>query len=458
MKGLNREILRLAIPSILANITVPLVGMVDTFVAGHIQGGAGAAAFIGGISVGSTIFSLLYWNFGFLRVGTGGLTAQAFGRGDSRDCALILSRGVGLALGIALLTLALQIPFLWLAYKLVDCSDAVRELATGYFFIRIWAAPATLSLMAFRGWFVGMQDSMSSMFTDLVVNIVNIVGSIVLTLGLPFLGWNGLGFKGIAIGTVLAQYSGLLYAVSVCLLKYRKTFTGYSIKELQHALAWAKLKPFLKMNSDLMLRSVAFCGIYVGMTFIAAKYGDLMLACESILMQILMLFSFFTDGFAYAGEALTGRFIGERSLPNVRQTVKYVFGWSMAIAVLFVLIYGLGGMPIVHLMTSDSQVAESCRQFIPWLLLMPPLGCAAFTWDGIYIGATASTPMRDTMLYAMISFFAIWIIGTRLYMWSSGSPIEGAAAIHLLMGAYFAHLAARTIGLSILYRKYIRVI
>lgn len=451
--SLNREILRLALPSILANISVPLVGMVDTIVAGHVHGSAGAAAFIGGISVGSTIFSLLYWNFGFLRVGTGGLTAQAYGRGDQRDCALILSRGVGLALGIALLTWALQIPFLWLAFKFADCSSAVRELATRYFFIRIWAAPATLSLMAFRGWFVGMQDSLSSMFTDLVVNLVNIAGSVILSLGLPFIGWKGLGFEGIAYGTLLAQYTGLIFATVLCAGKYRKVWAGYSFAEFVRSLVWSELRPFLKMNSDLMLRSLAFCGIYVGMTFIAARYGDLMLACESILMNILMFFSFFTDGFAYAGEALTGRFIGEKSQEQVRRTVRYTFIWSMSIAVLFMLIYGLGAMPIVQFMTSDKQVVQSCRQFIPWLLLMPPLGCAAFAWDGIYIGATSSTAMRNTMFAAVAAFFAIWIAGSRIFLWVNGSPVEGARAIHLLMGAYFIHLAARTAGLSFSYRR-----
>lgn len=453
MKGLNREILRLALPSILANITVPLVGMVDTVVAGHLTGSAGSAAFIGSISVGSTLFNLLYWNFGFLRTGTGGLTAQAFGRGDMKDSAVIFTRGLGLAMCIAVLTLALQLPFLWAAFKLVDCSDAVRGLALQYFHIRIWAAPATLSLMAFRGWFVGMQDSLSSMFTDLVVNVTNIACSVIFALGLPFLGWKGLGFPGIALGTLVAQYSGLLFAAGVCVFKYgRKVFAGFRLSDAVRSLRWASLRPFLKMNADLMLRSLSFTAIYVGVTFIAARYGDLMLACNSILMQILMLFSFFTDGFAYAGEALTGRFIGERSLENTRLTVRYVFAWSMGIAVLFVLIYGLGGMPIVRMMTSDNAVAQACRQFIPWLLLMPPLGCAAFTWDGIYLGATASRPIRDTMFIAMVAFYLVWAVGSRVYNAMNGAPVTGPDAIHLLMGAYFAHLAARTIGLTVTYR------
>jgi len=207
MNALNKEILRLAIPSILANITVPIVGMVDIAVAGHLQGTElfTAAAFIGGISIGSMLFDLLYWNFAFLRVGTGGLTAQAFGRGDLRECGRILMRAVLLALACAALILLIQWPFTKLAFLIVDSSGEVKQLALKYFFIRVWAAPATLGLMAFRGWFIGMQDSFSSMMTDLVVNGVNIAASIILTLGVPSSGWEGLGFPGIALGVIIGN-------------------------------------------------------------------------------------------------------------------------------------------------------------------------------------------------------------------------------------------------------------
>ncbi|MDE5732224.1 MAG: MATE family efflux transporter, partial [Bacteroidales bacterium] len=222
MRQINRDILKLAIPSILANITVPLVGMVDIAVAGHMD--ANAATMIGGIAVGSMLFDLLYWNFAFLRVGTGGLTAQAYGRGDFRECARIFVRAAGIALACALLLIAVQWVFVKLAFMVVDCTDSVRELASLYFFIRIWAAPATLCLMAFKGWFIGMQDSVSPMVTDFVVNGMNVLLSIVLALGFsagPFR-YGGMGFSGIAAGTVLAQWSGLLVAVVIMLVKYRK--------------------------------------------------------------------------------------------------------------------------------------------------------------------------------------------------------------------------------------------
>ena len=217
MKAINREILRLAIPSILANITVPIVGMVDIAVSGHLS--VAAAASIGGISIGSMLFDLLYWNFSFLRAGTGGLTAQAFGRGDMGECGRILCRGMVLSLLMAVLVLAIQWPFTKLAFLIVDSSAEVRELALQYYFIRVWAAPATLSLMTLRGWFIGMQDTVSSMWTDLVVNGMNILASIVLALGIG--GWPGLGFKGVAYGTLAAQYSGLLFALCVLAVKYR---------------------------------------------------------------------------------------------------------------------------------------------------------------------------------------------------------------------------------------------
>ena len=205
MKPINKDILKLASPSILANITVPLVGMVDIAVAGHLD--ASAAMMIGGIAIGSMLFDLLYWNFGFLRVGTGGLTAQAYGRGDRKECARILARALGIALACALVLIAIQWIFVKAAFLVVDSSPEVRNLASTYFFIRIWAAPATLSLMALKGWFIGMQDSVSPMATDMTVNGMNVLMSIVLALGFTVGGlhYGGMGFRGVAMGTVVAQ-------------------------------------------------------------------------------------------------------------------------------------------------------------------------------------------------------------------------------------------------------------
>ena len=472
MRNINRDILKLALPSILANITVPIVGMVDIAVAGHLD--ANAATLIGGIAIGTMLFDLLYWNFGSLRVSTGGLTAQAFGRGDMKECSRIFTRSVGVALMCALVLLLIQWVFVKAAFLVVDCTPQVQELATRYFFVRIWAAPATLSLMSFKGWFIGMQDSVSPMVTDLVVNGMNILMSFVLALGIPGV-LDPMGFKGIAMGTVVAQWSGLAVAFILLLSRYRKSiFAGFTRQDAGESFRGAEIRHFFVMNTDLFIRSLCFIAIYIGFTTISARYGDLLLAVSSIMMKILMIFSYFTDGFAYAGEALTGKYIGAKDRPMVRQTVKWTFIWSMSIAVIFMGIYHFGGVPLVRMMTSDAAVVEQSKEFLPWLLLMPVVGCAAFTWDGIYVGATASKTIRNAMLWAVVAFVAVWAAGIGLIRFVPGleiipAPVQGMneaaaasggaatrygiLAMHVLMAAYFAHLLARTIHLTIRYRK-----
>ena len=207
------------------------------------------------------------------------------------------------------------------------------------------------------------------------------------------------------------------------------------------------------MNADLFVRSLCFIAIYIGFTVISARYGDVLLAVSSIMMKILMIFSYFTDGFAYAGEALTGRYIGAKDKPMMRQTVKWIFIWSMGIAVIFMGIYYFGGVPLVKLMTSDMTVVEQSKEYLPWLLLMPVVGCAAFTWDGIYIGATASKAIRNSMLWAVVAFFGVWGAGHLILKFMDASGNFDILAMHVLMAAYFAHLLARTVHLSILYRN-----
>ena len=452
MKAINKDILKLAIPSILANITVPLVGMVDIAVAGHLD--TSAAMMIGGIAIGTMLFDLLYWNFGFLRVGTGGLTAQAYGRGDRKECAKILTRALGISIACALVLIAIQWIFVKAAFLVVECSPEVRTLATQYFFIRIWAAPATLSLMALKGWFIGMQDSVSAMVVDLVVNGMNILMSIVLALGFNIGGWHyeGMGFAGIAAGTVAAQYSGFLTALAILAFRYIKsTFAYMDSDDLKSVFKGSETKRFFVMNADLFVRSLCFIAIYIGFTVISARYGDVLLAVSSIMMKLLMIFSYFTDGFAYAGEALTGRYIGAKDAPMVRQTVRWTFVWSMGIAVIFMGIYHFAGVPMLRMMTSDMTVVTAARDFLPWLLLMPVIGCAAFTWDGIYIGATASKAIRNSMLWAVVAFFAVWAAGLAF------PDVSAEGSMHVLMGAYFAHLLARTVYLTVRYKALIHI-
>ena len=451
MKAINKDILKLAIPSILANITVPLVGMVDIAVAGHLD--ANAATLIGGIAIGTMLFDLLYWNFGFLRVGTGGLAAQAYGRGDRAECARVLTRSLGIALSCAMVLIIVQWLFVKAAFVFVDCTPQVQDLASQYFFIRIWAAPATLALMALKGWFIGMQDSVSAMLTDLTVNGMNVLMSIVLALGISVGGWHyeGMGFSGVAAGTVAAQYSGFLVALILLLVKYRRnTLQTLGRSELKDVFKGDQMRRFMSMNADLFVRSLCFIAIYIGFTVISARYGDTLLAVSSILMKILMIFSYFTDGFAYAGEALVGRYIGAGDRHMYRQTVKWTFIWSMSIALIFMGIYHFAGVPVLQLMTSDSAVVEASVEYLPWLLLMPIVGCAAFTWDGIYIGATASRQMRNSMLWAVLAFVVVWGVGI-LVLGKMSMPAHryDHLAMHVLMAAYFAHLLARTVYLTV---------
>jgi MATE family multidrug resistance protein len=450
MRQINRDILKLALPSILANITVPIVGMVDVAVAGHLS--KSAATMIGGIAIGSMLFDLLYWNFGFLRVGTGGLAAQAYGRGDRTECARVLARSLGIALSCALILIAIQWLFVKAAFLFVECTPEVRSLASQYFFIRIWAAPATLALMALKGWFIGMQDSVSAMLTDLTVNGMNILMSIVLALGISIGGWHyeGMGFPGVAAGTVAAQYSGLLVALVLLLVRFRRnTLCTIRRDDLKGIFKGDQMRRFMTMNADLFVRSLCFIAIYIGFTVISARYGDTLLAVSSILMKLLMIFSYFTDGFAYAGEALVGRYIGAGDRQMYRQTVKWTFVWSMSIALIFMGIYHFAGVPMLKMMTSDVVVVEAAREYLPWLLLMPVVGCAAFTWDGIYVGATASRQMRNSMLWAVVGFGIVWVAGIVILSHSSvGADRYNHLAMHILMAAYFAHLLARTIYLT----------
>ncbi len=453
MRTIDKEILRLALPSILANITVPLVGMVDIAVAGHLS--ASAAALIGGISVGSLMFDMLYWNFGFLRAGTGGMTAQAYGREDWQECRTHLFRAVGTALLISLALLMVQWPFQKLVFLLVDCSAEVKSLALKYFFIRIWAAPATLSLMAFRGWFIGMQDTFSSMLTDVIVNGVNILASIFLALGIPGTAFKGIGFSGIAWGTILAQYTGLFFATGVFAVKYRQKVRlpvgpGVPVPDgnvtgRPFTARKASMRRFFAVNGDLFIRSLCLMVVYLAFTAISAKFGDVLLAMCSVMMKLMMIFSFFTDGFAFAGEALTGRFIGMERPELLREGVRHTFAWSLGIGMMFVAIYLLFGMGMFRMMTSDSSVVGSAQGFLPWLVLMPLVGSTAFTWDGIYTGATRTKPLRNYTIGCMIAFFLVWFLGLMLL-----KP-QGNSLVHLLFAAYYSHLIFRSVYLTVKY-------
>lgn len=425
---MNRRILKLAVPSILANITVPLVGMVDIAVAGRL----GNVAAIGAIAVGSMLFDLLYWNFGFLRVGTGGLTAQAYGRRDLPGAMRYFTQGMATALASALFLIAIQWFFVEAAFFFIKSSPEVEALARQYFFIRIWAAPATLSLFVFKGWFIGMQNTVSPMVVDIVVNVVNTVASAYLALFTP------MGIAGVAAGTVIAQYSGLILASFLLFRYYRRLFPGVNVRK---DVSFRDMKHFYVINFNLFLRSLCFMLIYCGFTTIAAGYGDSELAVSSIIMKLLMLYSYFIDGFAYAGEALTGKYIGAQDKASLRLAVRQLFIWTAGIAAVSTAAYGFGGEWMVSIMTSEAEVISGSRPYLFWLTVMPVFSCAAFIWDGIFIGATAAKAIRNSMIWASAAFYAVYFI------------LEARFGIQGLYTAYFAHLIARDVYLTVTARK-----
>lgn len=448
--SIHREILRLAVPSILANITIPLVGLVDTAIVGHISD----ASAIGGIAIGTMLFDLLYWNFGFLRVGTSGLTAQAYGRemthqdspheGRGSEVGSLLFRSLRVALIGALACIAIQWLFVKGVLALVPCSAEVAAFAERYFFVRIWAAPATLSLMALKGWFIGMQDTVSPMATDILVNVVNMAASYVLAVHTP------LGGVGVAWGTLIAQYAGLVLALGILGKKYQLTPSLCREGRGDSSL--------FRLNSQLFVRSLCFMVVYVGFTSLASKYGDTELAVSAILMKLFMLFSYFVDGFAYAGEALVGKQIGEMKVSaagqgtpsaslvsRLRSVVIALFAWSMGVGALFTLVYALWGNGCIGMMTDDAVVRAAAMPYMGWLIAMPIVSTLAFMWDGVYVGAAAGKEIMIAMIWAAVAFVAGYV---------ATEPLWGVQALYV---GYFAHLLARVIYLTAKWRRVINV-
>ena len=436
MTTTNKAILRLALPSILANITIPLVGIVDTAIVGHLSD----AAAIGGIAIGTMLFDLLYWNFGFLRVGTSGLTAQAYGSSNETECRRILLRSLSIAMMAAVVILAIQWLFVTAVLAVVPCSAEVASVAREYFFVRIWAAPATLSLFTFKGWFIGMQDTKSPMAVDILVNVVNMAASYYLAVKTP------LGVVGVAWGTLVAQYSGLILAVAILLVRYIDKSVFRNIDRWKEALRGAELRRMLSLNTNLFIRSLCFMVVYVGYTSLASLYGDTELAVSSIMMKLFMFFSFFVDGFAYAGEALVGKAFGESSLehcktPEIHRTVRALFNWALGVGLIFTVIYAFWGDEAFALMTSDTTVLMAAEKYKIWLIGMPLISTLAFMWDGVYIGATAGVQIRNSMVWAAVGFI-VGYVATFSFV--------GPQALYI---GYFAHLIARAFYLTIQWNK-----
>lgn len=390
---MNKQILHIALPSIISNITVPLLALVDTTIVGHL----GSASYIAAIALGGMIFNMIYWLFNFLRMGTGGLTAQAYGANQHQATSYILLRSLTIAGGIALTLLLLQRPIFQVTFHFVTATAKVRSLASIYFNILIWGAPAMLALYSFTGWFLGMQNARIPMCIAITQNVVNVAVSTLLVFGCH------LKIEGVALGTLISQYTALLLAVIFCLTKFdvKQHF------ELKAILDINTLKRFFQINRDIFLRTLCLIAVTTYFTSAGSTQGELTLAANTLLMQFFIIFSYFMDGFAYAGEALGGRYFGAHDRLNFQRVTRCLFAWGGALSVLFFFIYFLSGTSLLHLLTDDSQVINRAQQYLPIVYFIPLISFAAFLFDGLYIGTTATRYMLISMFCASAAFFVL---------------------------------------------------
>ena len=390
---MNKQILHIALPSIISNITVPLLALVDTTIVGHL----GSASYIAAIALGGMIFNMIYWLFNFLRMGTGGLTAQAYGANQHQATSYILLRSLTIAGGIALTLLLLQRPIFQVTFHFVTATAEVRSFASIYFNILIWGAPAMLALYSFTGWFLGMQNARIPMCIAITQNVVNIAVSTLLVFGCH------LKIEGVALGTLISQYTALLLAVIFCLTKFdvKQHF------ELKAILDINTLKRFFQVNRDIFLRTLCLIAVTTYFTSAGSTQGELTLAANTLLMQFFIIFSYFMDGFAYAGEALGGRYFGAHDRLNFQRMTRCLFAWGGALSVLFFFIYFLSGTSLLHLLTNDSQVINRAQQYLPIVYFIPLISFAAFLFDGLYIGTTATRYMLISMFCASAAFFVL---------------------------------------------------
>ena len=391
---MNRKILKLAIPNIISNITIPLLGMVDIALLGHLKDDA--EIYIGAIALGTMIFNFVYWGFGFLRMGTTGFTAQAYGERNFKNAILVLSRALLIAILIGFLLIILQFPIAQLSFYLIDGSEQVETFASQYFFIRIWAAPATIGLYAFMGWFLGMQNSKIPMVLALVLNVINIVFNVIFVYGF------GMKSDGVAYGTLIAQYSGLLLAIFFFFKYYKKLLKQWNYKAMMKLSAF---KEFMRVNTDIMLRTLLLIFALSFFTAQSAKISDSILAVNTLLYQYFIIFAYLMDGFAFSAEALVGKAIGAKNIQQLKKSIKYLFIWGFAISIPFSLSYLFFGDKILLILTNDKTVISQTLPYLYWVALVPVLSFVAFTWDGIYIGATASKAMRNAMFFSTLFIF-----------------------------------------------------
>ncbi len=464
----NKEILRLALPSIASNITVPLLGLCDVTIMGHIGGATSIAA----IAVGSMIFNVIYWLFGFLRMGTSGITAQAYGRAFKKETEewgghdafknapltplsiLRSSLRASLLLGAAIVLL--QIPLQWLSFWLMQMQDAVGELCLHYYYICVWGAPAMLGLYSLTGWFIGMQDTRTPMTIAIGQNVMNILLSLFLVLVLH------LGIVGIALGTLASQWAAFLAALfSVKRMALKTsilnpsefepfklivwTVQSYRLNGLipgeKRLNLWGLDKSHVKVYLDIFLRTLCLVAVNLYFTSAGSAQGALTLAANTLLLQFFMFFSYVMDGFAFAGEALAGKSYGAGDSMTLQRVVRLLFYWGMGVTAVFTIAYWLLGTEVLRLLTSDAEVVLAAEDYMMWAVLIPMAGMAAFVWDGIFIGITATRGMLWSCLLASVAFFSIYLLL---------APTMGNHALWL---ALLVYLALRGLLQTIIFKK-----
>lgn len=428
---MNKRILQLAVPSIISNITVPLLGLVDVAIVGHI----GDAAYIGAIAVGSMLFNVIYWLFGFLRMGTSGMTSQALGRRDLAEVLRLLVRSLSIGVGIGVLFFVLQKWLIGCGLWAMSPEADVVELARRYCYVCIWGAPAVLGLYGFTGWFIGMQNTRIPMMVSLTQNVVNIIASLLLV----FVG--GMTVEGVALGTVIAQWWGFLIACLFYRICYRR-LSKYDYR--RHLFAAEPLKQFFSLNKDIFLRTLCLVAVNLFFTAAGSRESTIVLAVNTLLMTLFTIFSYFMDGFAYAAEALSGKYYGARNMGAFREVVRRTMGFGAVVAVGFTLLYIVGGENFLSLLTSDKQVIAASGEYFWWAVLIPLSGMSAFVFDGIFVGITRSKSMLCSTAVASASFFVLFF-GLHPFLGN-----------HALWLAFILYLLLRGIVLFVIYRKKLR--
>lgn len=389
---MNRKILKLALPNIITNITVPLLGMVDLGLMGHLE----SANYVGAIAIGGMIFNFLFWGFGFLRMGTSGFTAQAYGARNLHESTHLLIRSLTIALLGGLLLIVLQKPILSFSFLFLEGDASVKILTEGYFNIRIYSAPATLCMFAIMGWLIGMQNARTPMLLAIFINLANIGYSLL------FIKLFQMKSEGIAWANVLSQCSGFVLA-GFLMRGYLKHLRPYL--SISNSLQWRSLLKFMSVNGDIFIRTLCLIFVLSFFTTQSANAGVTLLAVNTLLFQFFYFFSYFMDGFAYAAEALTGRYLGANDPLSLKRLIRKLFAWGVGLALLFTLIYLSAGTVILTWLTNNQEVLQNTKPYLLWIATIPLLTFAAFLWDGIYIGATASVAMRNSMVIITLLIF-----------------------------------------------------